>query len=113
MMTVDQWRQSEAEARQESCTRKCADCGDEIEDCDAFECTACGMHFCHRCVEQEKLCFDCSAREALFNKLMADEFAKEESIQRDIDEKHEEEIFRRKCGQTSHHDSHQRQISWD
>jgi len=109
MMTVDQWRQNEAEARQESCTYKCQDCGEEIESCDAFECTSCGSFFCHKCIVKEKLCSECDEKERQFQRMMADEDAAQEKLE----EQREEEIFRRVRGQTSHHDSHQRQISWD
>ena len=82
-MTADQWRQNEAEARQEMPQRTCSNCGDTHDDCDTFQCTECKEYFCHECwlANSANVCYDCLEKEDTFNEV-ADESPHKEWIHR-------------------------------
>jgi len=62
MSDVDTWRRSEAEARQEMGKRTCSDCGEIMDECDAFCCSVCGEYFCVQCFgDSTDMCPVCKA----------------------------------------------------
>lgn len=59
-MTADQFRLSEAEARQEGTAVFCYDCGEQLEPCDAKQCDKCMDYFCATCFGKDAdLCTTC------------------------------------------------------
>ena len=69
-MNVDQWRRSEAEARQEMQTRTCTNCGDTMDDCDAWECPECHEYYCKECLPKPgQVCPVCQEKDDTFNEV--------------------------------------------
>ena len=59
-MTADQWRQNEAEARQEMPQYKCVSCGLIVDGCDVNQCDICHEYYCHYCFQSvDDMCPDC------------------------------------------------------
>jgi len=72
MNDVDTYRRSEAEARQEMQKRTCADCGEVVDDCDAFQCPECHLYYCQDCmtgIPGHRLCGECMEKEEAFNEV--------------------------------------------
>lgn len=71
-MDIDTWRRSEAEARQQMQTRTCSNCGDTMNDCDAWECPECHQYFCVECITGmpgHRICGECMEKEEAFNEV--------------------------------------------